>query len=157
MWLIEWHPTLNATNHRVAPAGELLHEPSRLFVFVGFSDDRRPALVVRFGVVAFVLVIIIIVIVEARGGIVLPMMMTSLHSTAEKFSGMRWVMVGSLLDVATFMRAGPEPQPLVTGFGPLVSIVRGKSNPVSPRFGRRPPTTVRAPSSAAAMRAAASS
>ena len=69
MWLIEWHPTLNATNHRVAPAGELLHEPSRLFVFVGFSDDRRPALVVRFGVIAFVLIIIIIVIVIVIVGV----------------------------------------------------------------------------------------
>src|SRR5260370_37217999 len=53
----------------------------------------------------------------SRGGIVLPMMETSLHSAAEKFSGMRWAMVGSLLDVATFMRgcygAGPELQPLV--------------------------------------------
>src|SRR3979409_439061 len=44
-------------------AGELLHEPSRLFVVVGFSDDRRLALVVWFGVVVFFLIIIIIVIV----------------------------------------------------------------------------------------------
>jgi hypothetical protein len=127
MWLIEWHPTLNATNHRVAPAGELLHEHSRLFVFVGFSDDRRLALVVRFGVVAFVLVIIIIIIIIVIVGV------SRRHRVAhdgdesplgaEKFSRMRWVMAGSLLDVATFMRgcydAGPEPQPLVTGFGPL--------------------------------------
>jgi hypothetical protein len=32
------------------------------------------------------------------------MMVTSIHSAAEKFSGMRWIMVVSLLDVATFMR-----------------------------------------------------
>jgi hypothetical protein len=40
-----------------------LQEPSRLFVFVRFPDDRRFALVIRSGVVVFVLVIIIIVIV----------------------------------------------------------------------------------------------
>src|SRR6516225_4291151 len=34
----------------------------------------------------------------SRGGIVLRMMVTSLHSAAEKFSGMRWVMSGSLLE-----------------------------------------------------------
>jgi hypothetical protein len=39
-----------------------LHEPSRLFVLVGFSDEGRLALVVRFGVVVFVLVIIIVVV-----------------------------------------------------------------------------------------------
>src|SRR4029077_18579222 len=47
-------------------AGELLHEPPRLFVFVGFSDDRRLALVVRFGVVVFVLVIIIVIVRVSR-------------------------------------------------------------------------------------------
>ena len=44
-------------------AGDLLCEPSRLFVFVGFSDDR---LVVRFGVVVFVLVIIIVIVGDSR-------------------------------------------------------------------------------------------
>src|SRR5262249_59775933 len=39
---------------------ERLPGSRRLFVFVGFSDDRRLALVVRYGVVVFVLIIIII-------------------------------------------------------------------------------------------------
>src|SRR5215831_7319340 len=38
---------------------ERLPGSRRLFVFVGFSDDRRLALVVRYGVVVFVLIIII--------------------------------------------------------------------------------------------------
>ena len=60
-----------------------------LFVFVGFSDDRRLALVIRFGVAVFVFVIILL---GSRGGIVLPMLVTRLQSTVEKFSGMRWVL-----------------------------------------------------------------
>jgi hypothetical protein len=66
-------------------------QPSRLFVFVGFSDDRRLALVVRFGVVVFVLVIIIVIVGVSRR-----------HRVAhdgdepplgrEKSSGTRWVM-----------------------------------------------------------------
>jgi hypothetical protein len=36
------------------------------FVFVGFSDDRRLALVVRFGVVVFLLVIIIVIVGVSR-------------------------------------------------------------------------------------------
>ena len=38
----------------------------RLFVFVGFSDDRRLALVVRFGVVVCVLVISIVIVGVSR-------------------------------------------------------------------------------------------
>jgi hypothetical protein len=84
-------------------AGELLHEPSRLFVFVGFSDDRRLALVVRFGVVVFVLVIIIVIVgVSWRHRVA--------HDGDEPPLGSGKVLrdamghVGSLLDVATFMR-----------------------------------------------------
>jgi hypothetical protein len=66
MWSIEWHPTLNGNQswgRTAIRAGELLHEPSRLFVFVGFSDDRRLGLVVRFGVVVFIIFIIVIVVI----------------------------------------------------------------------------------------------
>src|SRR6266496_128054 len=69
MWLIEMasDPQRNQSSSRTEiRAGELLHEPSRLFVFVGFSDDRRLALVVRFGVVVFVLVIIIVIVGVSR-------------------------------------------------------------------------------------------
>ena len=38
----------------------------RLFVVVGFSDDRRLALVVRFGVVVCVLVISIVIVGVSR-------------------------------------------------------------------------------------------
>src|SRR5580692_12459200 len=91
-------------------AGELLHEPSRLFVFVGFSDDRRLALVVRFGVVVFVLVIIIVIVGISRRHRVA-------HDGDEPPLGSEKVLtdamghVGSLLDVATLMsgcdRAAP--------------------------------------------------
>jgi hypothetical protein len=65
--------------------------PGACRLFVGFPDDRRIEVVVRF--VVFVLGIIII-IVGVRGGIVLPMMVTILQSTnqMETFSGMPWVM-----------------------------------------------------------------
>ena len=59
-------------------------------VFVGFSDDGRLALVVRFGVAVFVLVII--VLVGVSGWRDLPMMRARLQSSMEKVSGMRWVM-----------------------------------------------------------------
>src|SRR5882762_5904978 len=63
MCLIEMasYPQRNQSSSRTGiGAGELLHEPSRLFVFVGFSDNRRLALVVRFGVVVVVLVLVIV-------------------------------------------------------------------------------------------------
>ena len=73
----------------------------RAYVFVGFSDNRRLAIVVRFGVVVLVLVI---VGVSRR----IAPMVTSLHSAAAK---LRWGMVGPL-DAVTFMRgcycAGPR-------------------------------------------------
>ena len=47
-------------------AGDLLCEPSRLFVFVGFSDDRRLALIVRSSVAVFVPVVIIVVVGVSR-------------------------------------------------------------------------------------------
>jgi hypothetical protein len=105
MWLIERHSTLNATNYRAAPrsgAGELLHEPSRLFVF-GFSDDRRLALIVWFGVVVVVLVIIIVIVGVSRRH-------RAAHNGDEAPLGRGKVLrdalghVGSLLDVATLMR-----------------------------------------------------
>src|ERR1700722_3590592 len=81
-------------------------QPSRLFVFVGFSDDRRLALVVRFGVVVSVLVI---VGVSRRHRVA--------HDGDEPPLGREKVLrdamghVRSLLDVATFMsgcyRAAP--------------------------------------------------
>jgi hypothetical protein len=42
-------------------AGELLREA--LFVFVGFPDDRRLAVVVSVGVIVFVVIIIVVVVV----------------------------------------------------------------------------------------------
>jgi hypothetical protein len=83
-------------------AGELLHEPSRLFVFVGFSDDRRLVLVVRFGVVVVVLVIIIVIVGVSRRHRVA-------HNGDEAPLGRGKVLrdafghVGSLLDLATLM------------------------------------------------------
>jgi hypothetical protein len=63
--------------------------PSRLLVFVGFSDDRRLALVFRFAVFVLVLIVIIVVGVSWRHRVA---MVTRLQSTVEKFSGMRRVM-----------------------------------------------------------------
>src|SRR6516225_1996208 len=56
-------PLCESSSRTEIKAGERLHAPSRLFVFVRFSDDRRLVLVIRFGVVVVLLVIIIIVIV----------------------------------------------------------------------------------------------
>src|SRR6266536_899840 len=70
MWLIEMasDPQRNQSSSRTEiRAGELLHEPSRLFVFVGFSDDRRLALVVRFGVVVVVFVFVLVIIIVIVG------------------------------------------------------------------------------------------
>jgi hypothetical protein len=78
-------------------AGE--HKRSRLFVFVRFFDDRRLALVVRFGAGVFVLVIIG---VSRRHRVA--------HDVGEPPLGRGKILrdamghVGSLLDVATFMR-----------------------------------------------------
>jgi hypothetical protein len=85
-------------------AGELLHESSRLFVFVRFSDDRRLALVIRFGIVVFVLFIIIIFIVgvSRRHRVA--------HNGDESPVGRGKILrdvlghVGSLLDMGKFMR-----------------------------------------------------
>jgi hypothetical protein len=83
----------------------------RRIVFVGFSDDRRLALVVRFGVVVFVLVIIIVIVGVSRRHRVA-------HDGDESPLGRGKVLrdalghVGSLMDFATFMRgcyrAGPR-------------------------------------------------
>jgi hypothetical protein len=98
-------------------AGELLHEPSRLFVFVGFSDDRRLALVVRFGVVVFVLVIIIVI-----GGVSWRHRVA--HDGDEPPLGSGKVLrdamghVGSLLDVPTFMRGCYRAAPMFSKRSP---------------------------------------
>ena len=48
---------LNVTSRTGIKVGELLHEPSRLFVFVGFSDGRRLALVVWFDVIIIIVIV----------------------------------------------------------------------------------------------------
>src|SRR6267142_3046361 len=79
-----------------------------LFVFVGFSDDRRLALVIRFGVAVFVFVFVIIGVSRrnrvAHVGDEAPVDRGEVLGDALGH-------VGSLLDVATVMRgryhAGP--------------------------------------------------
>jgi hypothetical protein len=58
--------------------------------FVGFSDDGRLALVVRFAIAVFVLVIIVLVGVSRRQE---PMMGARPQSSMEKLSGTRWFML----------------------------------------------------------------
>src|SRR6516164_535006 len=67
MWLIDFPQRNQSSSRTEIRPGELLHEPSLLFVFVGFSDDRRFAIVVWFGAVFFVLVIIIIIVIVIVG------------------------------------------------------------------------------------------
>ena len=75
-----------------------------LFVFVGFSDDRRLAIVVRFGVAVFVLGIIIVVVGVPRrrhrvahDGDAAPV-----DQPGRKALGDAQGYVGLLLEVATF-------------------------------------------------------
>ena len=69
-------------------------------LFVGFSDDRRLDVIVRFGVAVFVLGIIIVVGVSRRHRVAHE---APANQRGGNVLGYAWCHVGSCLDIATFM------------------------------------------------------